>query len=74
MDTKILSYIVAITIGFIVMAVLLPVGLEQLYNVTWPASMPSSVETILTTVVPLMAAIGIMLAFMAPVIYKKLNA
>jgi len=74
MDTKILGYIVAITIGFIVMAVLLPVGLEQLYNVTWPASMPSSVETILTTVVPLMAAIGIMLAFMAPVIYKKLNA
>ena len=68
---NILYLIISITVGLLLIATILPVGLQELYNVSWPASMPSSVETLLTTVVPIMAAISVVLAFIAPMIYKR---
>jgi len=61
---EILGIVIASVIGMILMATLLPVGLNQLYNVTWNANTPSAVLTIVQTVIPIMVGIGLLLAFL----------
>lgn len=55
--------ITSIVISFILLAVLLPIGLDQLLSAVWPAGMDSTIETLITVVLPIMAVIGIVLKF-----------
>ena len=57
------SSITSIVISFILIAVLLPIGLTQLLSAVWPVGMDSTIETLITIVLPIMAVIGIVLKF-----------
>ena len=55
--------VISVVFGLIMVSALLPIGMEQLYNASWPAAMPGSVETLITTVLPIIAVISIVLLF-----------
>jgi len=57
------SSITSIVISFILIAVLLPIGLTQLLSAVWPVGMDTTIETLITIVLPIMAVIGIVLKF-----------
>jgi len=59
---SIMSLVVGITISLILIAILLPIGLDQIASVNTTA-WDSSVATLITTVVPIIAGIAAALLF-----------
>lgn len=59
---SIMSLVVGITISLILIAILLPIGLDQIASVNTSA-WDSSVATLITTVVPIIAGIAAALLF-----------
>lgn len=57
------SSIIAIVVGFILISVLLPIGLEAIANMSLPESLDPSIGTLLTSFLPITAIIGVVLAF-----------
>jgi hypothetical protein len=54
-----IGQIVGLSIGLLILAIMLPIGLTDLIAFT---STDSNVQTIVTTVIPIVAVIGIVLA------------
>lgn len=55
--------IINVVVAFIIIAVLVPIGLDQLLTATLPETTPAVVETLLLTILPLLAILGIVLPF-----------
>lgn len=65
MDNKTFNWILGIMLALIFVAVLLPIGIEQFYSVSWSSlGMDSTLVTLLTTLVPLGIIIAVVLLFL----------
>jgi len=58
------NYIVGLVISFLLIALLLPVGLDALLSMVLPEGIDESIETLLMVVLPLMAVLGVVIAFL----------
>ena len=55
------STIIGLVVSLILVAVLLPIGINQIATATFDASVDPTVITLITVVIPIMAVIGIVL-------------
>lgn len=57
------SSLISLIIGFILIAVLIPVGLNSLLTMVLPSGTDPVIATLLQTLLPIMAILGIVMAF-----------
>lgn len=55
--------LIGMVIGFLLIAILLPIGLDALLTMVLPEGIDSTIETLIMVVLPLMAVLGIVLTF-----------
>ena len=55
--------LIGMVISLFLISILLPLGLNQLFSMTLPASADPSITTILLTVLPIMIVISIMVTY-----------
>ena len=74
-SNKIIGMVVGFVIALIVIAFLLPVGIEQFYNANWTsiAGIDSSVANMIQIIIPVMVVLGIILAVIAAAVKVRTN-
>lgn len=68
---NIISAVIGIVIGFIMIATLLPVGIEQLMTATLSTDTPTAVVTIIQTIIPILASVGLLFYFVRPLMHTE---
>ena len=70
---KILSLVVGLVVVLIVIAFLLPVGIENFYNANWTTitGIDASVANMINTIIPVMVVLGIVLAIIAATVKAR---
>lgn len=63
-SSKIIGLVVGFVIALIVIAFLLPVGIEQFYNANWSniTGIDPAVSNMISVIIPVMVVLGIILA------------
>lgn len=69
-ENRIIGMVVGFVIALIVIAFLLPVGIEQFYNANWTliTGIDASVANMIQVIIPVMVVLGIILAVIAAAI------
>jgi len=72
-ENKIIGMVVGFVIALIVIAFLLPVGIEQFYNANWSTitGIDPSVANMIAVIIPVMVVLGIILAVIAAAVKSK---
>lgn len=65
------SNIINIVVSFLLVAILLPIGLDALFDMVLPETIDASIETLLLVVLPLFAVLGIALAYIPRKLGKR---
>ena len=70
---RILSLVVGLVVVLIVIAFLLPVGIENFYNANWTSitGIDASVANMINTIIPVMVVLGIVLAIIAATVQSR---
>lgn len=61
---KILHKIIGVSVGLVVAGLLVPMGINQIANATFAATVDPAVETMFTIVLPVIGVIAIVLYFL----------
>ena len=70
-SNKIISLVVGLVVALIVIAFLLPVGIENFYNANWSSitGIDASVANMISTIIPVMVVLGVVLAIIGAAVY-----
>lgn len=70
-SNKIISLVVGLVVALIVIAFLLPVGIENFYNANWSTitGIDASVANMISTIIPVMVVLGVVLAIIGAAVY-----
>lgn len=61
---KVLQKIIGVSVGLVVAGLLVPMGINQIANATFAATVDPAVETMFVVVLPVIAVIAIVLYFL----------